>query len=109
MEHVLKHGAQQSRNRDQAMTDKLSDVRRSLQINIHSEEQATNLAHKAYKVLAPEAAKTEKRLEDSFRAIPVARKGETDQARQNAVNTIDEEITKSEKAGRDGPRARAKP
>jgi hypothetical protein len=91
------------------MTDKLSDVRRSLQINIHSEEQATNLAHKAYKVLAPEAAKTEKRLEDSFRAIPVARKGETDQARQNAVNTIDEEITKSEKAGRDGPRARAKP
>jgi hypothetical protein len=47
------------------MPDKLSNVRKSLKANVHSEEQARRLARIAFKTLAPEAAKMEKRLEDS--------------------------------------------
>jgi hypothetical protein len=74
------------------MKDKLSKVKDQLRTGVHSELQAKHLAHEATAALSPDAMAAADALAEAFRAIPIADRlrGESEAARQSAINALDE-------------------
>jgi hypothetical protein len=81
------------------MADRFNDIKRTLKSGVRSQNQARTLARQASARLDPEATDTRERLDEAFRQIPIADqfRGESDGARQAAIDALEDLDGKSRK------------
>ena len=90
------------------MADKLSDIKRQLKSKsgVRNQSQARSLAREAAARLNPEASETRERLDEAFGQIPIADqfRGESDAARQSAIEALEKLDAKPGKRQAKNPR-----